>query len=857
MTWSSHSLHLWAHLGASVHPLTFSPDDLRARLEQARLLGIEGVVVPMLWRHVAPDLPGQVAEPAAWQGVMRLCHCIADAGLKVIPELHLAAAGMEHDRLLPDWLWGWAGEHLPAGASAERLKYRDRHGIDSNLAVSWWGEEQVALLMVQWLHTFAEQLAPLAEVIPHLQLGVGPQGQWRYPALGREPWPLFGRAGLDALTQGMLARYGSAADWQEAWQHSHPLEPHAALREALLQPGEVVRHDVTEWLRHGLAAQGGRWLSQADTIFTGPWQQASLGVRLACHLAESACADYGEPESWLRAALPASVARERLRIWLTGAGEGLRQVPQLALWQQACEAQGVATMVENVAPLPVDDHPRWEHLIESALYSGDGHGWVWRDLDGVTGGETVAARLRQLVRLRNARGQGELLRRKEFRVMGPLHLKVGNQRQVLSEQEWARFEEEVGVLRRLGVTAISTDIWWGLVEGRQAGCFDWSYYDRLVDLLERQQMRWVPILSFHQAGGNVNDDFTQTIPLWLWGTLLSRHPELASVRELQYVSETGDASMEYVSLWADEFVLPHYRAFMNAFREHYAPRAALMAEINISLGPAGELRYPSYNAHDWGNYPNRGTLQCYSELARADWRAYLEQRYQGIAALNYTFGTQFDGFAQIPLPTADSLFDNKAYLHSAWGRECLGWYHDALMAHGRRVMECALDVFSEEAWLSVPLGIKIPGIHWEISDPDQPRVAEITAGLLRPHPAMGPRNQREYVQLLDALVPAEQRARIVVHFTCLEMQNRPYEGYSQAADLVGWFAEAAHELGIRLMGENALAGELYDAAGWLQMEKALSGTPGFGGLTLLRMQHFFDEDHTPIEQLQRLINKFH
>lgn len=49
----------------------------------------------------------------------------------------------------------------------------------------------------------------------------------------------------------------------------------------------------------------------------------------------------------------------------------------------------------------------------------------------------------------------------------------------------------------------------------------------------------------------------------------------------------------------------------------------MIAEINVSLGPAGELRYPSYNLHDWGNYPNRGTLQCYSPLAEQDWRRYL------------------------------------------------------------------------------------------------------------------------------------------------------------------------------------------------------------------------------------------
>jgi hypothetical protein len=113
------------------------------------------------------------------------------------------------------------------------------------------------------------------------------------------------------------------------------------------------------------------------------------------------------------------------------------------------------------------------------------------------------------------------------------------------------------------------------------------------------------------------------------------------------------------------------------------------------------------------------------------------------------------------------------------------------VAHGRRIVEMSVGLFDDPVWRSIPIGIKVPGIHWEISDPQSPRVAEITAGLIKPHPTLGPHNQREYVQLLDQLVPSEYRSRIVLHFTCLEMINKDYEGYSRAADLVGWFAYAS------------------------------------------------------------------
>ena len=87
------------------------------------------------------------------------------------------------------------------------------------------------------------------------------------------------------------------------------------------------------------------------------------------------------------------------------------------------------------------------------------------------------------------------------------------------------------------------------------------------------------------------------------------------------------------------------------------------------------------------------------------------------------------------------------------------------------------------------------------------------------------------------------------------MINKDYEGYSRAQDLLNWVADAASQLGISLMGENALAGELYGKQGWKQIARALDREPGFGGITLLRMQNFFGDDPVPLQQLTRLINR--
>jgi glycosyl hydrolase family 14 len=41
--------------------------------------------------------------------------------------------------------------------------------------------------------------------------------------------------------------------------------------------------------------------------------------------------------------------------------------------------------------------------------------------------------------------------------------------------------------------------------------FDWSYYDQVFDLNTSKGLDLAPILAFHQAGGNVGDDYTSLL----------------------------------------------------------------------------------------------------------------------------------------------------------------------------------------------------------------------------------------------------------------------------------------------------------------------------------------------------------
>lgn len=107
----------------------------------------------------------------------------------------------------------------------------------------------------------------------------------------------------------------------------------------------------------------------------------------------------------------------------------------------------------------------------------------------------------------------------EINLMGPLLIgDPQNMDSPDSQKAWDRFRDDLREAKKLGVTGISTDIWWGLVE-KQEGKFQWEYYDRMVRCIFKLASNG-SILSFHQLGGNVGDKGYVPIPDWVWSRVL-------------------------------------------------------------------------------------------------------------------------------------------------------------------------------------------------------------------------------------------------------------------------------------------------------------------------------------------------
>jgi beta-amylase len=443
--------------------------------------------------------------------------------------------------------------------------------------------------------------------------------------------------------------------------------------------------------------------------------------------------------------------------------------------------------------------------------------------------------------------------------MGPLE--IGNVRDPhnpATKGAWEAFEKELGEAKKIGADAVSTDVWWGAVEPKP-GEFNWNYYDMLSTKIAAQGLKWVPILSLHQCGGNIGDTSNVPIPMWIWSKIQSsaksENPDVG-----KYKSEQGNTSSEYVSAWSTDHALPYYKRVMSEFQNQYAGKAATISEINVSLGPAGELRYPSYNAHDSNSgYPTRGALQSYSDQAKASFKEFALAKYGSEEAVKQSWGEKY-GASIEPPKNVDEFYNSGDYKNSQFGKDFFDWYHGSLTSHGTKVVSTALDVFGSEgsAFAGIDIGAKMPGVHWRVGSQNGDQVvlsdrqAELSAGLITTsrndwHSDADGRGYRPIITMFKDLQNKSRFSRVIPHFTALEMADG-HEGpaiQSMPYTLARWVGQEANRQGLVIKGENALAWNLPDPASWQRMASLMKGVNPDGlydGLTFLRISDVLSND---------------
>ena len=393
--------------------------------------------------------------------------------------------------------------------------------------------------------------------------------------------------------------------------------------------------------------------------------------------------------------------------------------------------------------------------------------------------------------------------------------------------DWNAFKNQLITLKNNGVYAITTDVWWGDVESRGDNQFDWSYYKTYADTVRASGLKWVPIISTHQCGGNVGDNVNIPIPAWLWSK--------DTADNTQFKDEAGNWDKETLSPWWSG-TAQQYNELYASFATNFSSYKDIIAKIYLSGGPAGELRFPSYNSAFGWSYPSRGSLQAYTNVAKSDFRNAMKLKYTNITNLNSAWGTSLASFDSINPPSDGDNFFINGY-KSKYGQDFLTWYQSVLTRHLSSMASLAHSNF--DSTFGIRIGAKIAGIHWLMNSPSMPHAAEYSAGYYN------------YSTILDAFKSAD----LDLTFTCLEMDDSnaytsPY--YSAPKSLVINVANLATSKGIKHFGENALAISNNNQA--YQNTAEMLYNYNFSGFTLLRLANLVNTNGSPTSEMDGFRN---
>ncbi len=188
--------------------------------------------------------------------------------------------------------------------------------------------------------------------------------------------------------------------------------------------------------------------------------------------------------------------------------------------------------------------------------------------------------------------------------------------------------------KSLGATSVESYVTWETCEKRGEGNWDWSRWDSVVDVLKKNNIKWVPFLILGPA---------YSTPDW-YRAGKDHFP-------CRCLEHGLDSKIE--SLWNPD--LPkRIDRFIKAFSDRYRDSGVIESVLLGIHGDFGEAIY-SVLGGGWtfdipGKYHNHPGYWCDDPYALADFRSFIRQRYISLDSLNKTWGTKFTDFSKIDFP---------------------------------------------------------------------------------------------------------------------------------------------------------------------------------------------------------------
>lgn len=398
-------------------------------------------------------------------------------------------------------------------------------------------------------------------------------------------------------------------------------------------------------------------------------------------------------------------------------------------------------------------------------------------------------------------------------------------------------------IKKAGADGFMVDVWWGVTEP-QPKVYNFNAYKEILDIAEKLQLKVQLVASFHQCGGNVGD--TCDIPLpWF----------VKQNQGIWYKDQHGNENKEYVSLFADDVKLQDGRTPLEMYSDWMANLAGTfdsklgntITEIQVGMGPAGELRYPSYLMGNGWVYCGIGAFQAWDQHALESLRL-AGAAPDAKATWSQPTKPPGDAGSYNSRPEDDTApffrqrSNRQPGYKSEYGKFFLDWYTGALKGHAAKVLGRAAAAFKGK----VALAGKVAGIHWWYGSSSH--AAELTSGYYNTD------NRNGYWEIAQVF---RENGNAALDFTCLEMKNPTYgeedKCKSRPEDLVRQVMEAAQSHQITFNGENALPS--YD---WGKYDMILKKKPSIHAFTYLRLNDDLLKDGTEgMGNFRSFVQKMH
>ena len=335
------------------------------------------------------------------------------------------------------------------------------------------------------------------------------------------------------------------------------------------------------------------------------------------------------------------------------------------------------------------------------------------------------------------------------------------------------------------VYGVLIDVWFGVVETTEKQ-YNFKAYLQLADMCKTAGLKLQTVMSFHECGGNVGDACDIPLPPWVLQT-----------ENIWYKDQQGNEDHEYISLFADHVgIFPSGRtphqvyadyigAFITTFKEYLGDT---IPEIQVGLGPAGEMRYPAYPLSRW-QYCGVGQFQSFDTHALASFQNF--SKSNGHPEWNMP-PSNAGGYSDRLGPKTPFFLSGG--FDSDYGKAFLTWYFQSLLTHGQEILGATRRRLDANNLASVTVAAKIAGVHWWYKSNSHP--AELTAGYYNTNGFNG----------YAAIAKMCAQTGCKIDFTCLEMQDNEQDSSCDCGpyELVQQVEHAAFSNGINFGGENAL-----------------------------------------------------